>query len=79
MIAVDVTLLDREYPDEWHCLPEDDMREHEASGACWCCRSGKSSSLRTATSGSCGITTPLTTDTFTRTNEPPCNERPVEP
>lgn len=29
-------LLDTEYPDEWHNLPNQDMREHELSGACWC-------------------------------------------
>lgn len=29
-------LVDTEYPDELHWLPADDLREHEASGGCWC-------------------------------------------
>ena len=32
-----LTLLDTEYPDEWHCIPVDDCREHEYSCECWCC------------------------------------------
>lgn len=29
-------MLDREYPDEYHSLPMDDVKNHEMSGACWC-------------------------------------------
>jgi hypothetical protein len=27
---------DTEYPDEYHHIPFDDMREHELCGSCWC-------------------------------------------
>ena len=36
MNAADHRLLDTEYPDEWHCVPSDDLRPHENSCACWC-------------------------------------------
>ena len=29
-------LLDTEYPDEYHSLPLDDVKEHTLSGTCWC-------------------------------------------
>jgi hypothetical protein len=31
-----VPLLDTVYPDEWHSLPDDDIKKHELNGACWC-------------------------------------------
>lgn len=29
-------LLDTEYPDEYHRIPVNDMREHDLCGSCWC-------------------------------------------
>ena len=36
MNTADLRLLDTEYPDELHCVPNDDLIEHDYSGACWC-------------------------------------------
>ena len=29
-------IMDTLYPDEVHMIPLNDLREHEASGGCWC-------------------------------------------
>jgi len=35
-VRVPQRLLDTEYPDEYHSLPLDDVKEHTLSGTCWC-------------------------------------------
>ena len=35
-MSINVRLLDREYPDEFHCVPDEDLREHKCGADCWC-------------------------------------------